>query len=280
MSRFTKNRVFKTSIIAVIIIAVGSLTYLFLWGKLFPYSPVKIGFSKQELSNIIIYVQNGTEHRDLSVIDGYIPAVAKWHELQFRRKPEIFVFRDRKSYLRRSVTKARFCAYPNGSVVISPWALKEAEEGKISLEIYLKHELSHTLLHQHMGIPASYIYFPRWLLEGIAMYSANQMGTSWYPGKKETYAYIKQGNFIIPSDYTTQRGEKTVLNVKYRIAFIYSEFGCIVDYLITTYGKEKFMEYMKQLLVDNNHDRVFKQIYGIGFDAFLQDFKRHVYASV
>lgn len=276
MSSLKRQAIVQISIIALIIISLGSLTYLFLWGKLFPYSPLKIGFSKHELTNIILYVQDGVPYKDYSVIDAYPPVVERWHDLRFREKPVIFIFRDKDSYLRRSITKARFCAYPNGSLVISPWALQEAKEGKISLEIYLRHELSHTLLYQHMGVLAAYVHYPNWLLEGIAMDSADQMGTSWYPSKKETYRYIKKGNFMTPSDYKTATEDKIVLNVKYRIAFIYSEFGCIADDLIMTYGKEKFLKYVRQLFSDSNHDKVFKEIYGIDFNIFLLDFKRRV----
>lgn len=265
MSKSIKQKKIQHLAVVISITIVGSLMYLFLWGKLFPYSPVKIGFSKHELSNTVVYVQNGAECKDFEAIDSYPLAVEKSHELRFCKKPIIYFFRDKDSYIRRTITKARFCAYPNGSLVVSPWAFQEAQEGKISLEIYLKHELSHTLLYEHMGIPAAYIYFPRWLLEGIAMYHSNQMGTSWYPSKKETYNYIRQGNFINPRDYSTAREEKTVLNVKYRIAFIYSEFGCIVDDLITTYGNEKFRQYIKRLNSAFNHEKIFK----LKFPIFL-----------
>ncbi len=271
------NRIkIKALIIAIIAIVVVALSYLLLWGKLFPYSPIKIGFSKHELSNVIVYVQHGTEYKNYKIFDTYLPAVENFHELRFKKKPKIFIFRDRDSYLQRSTTKARFCAYPNSSLVTSPWALKEAEEGKISLEIYLKHELSHTLLYQHMGIKAAYIYYPRWLLEGIAMYSANQMGTSWYPGKAETYEYIRQGNFMPPHYYNTSKEDQVSLKVENRIAFIYSEFGFIVDYIIITYGKDNFLKYMKRLFTESDHNRVFKDIFGIDFESFVLNFKKSV----
>jgi hypothetical protein len=280
MSSFIKKKKIKILAIVMCMATVGLLTYLFLWGKLFPYSPIKIGFSKHELSNTVVYVQEGAACNDFKVIDSYPPAVEKSHALRFRKKPIIYFFRDKDSYLHRTITKARFSAYPNGSIVVSPWAFQEAQEGKISLEIYLKHELSHTLLYQHMDFLAAYIYFPRWLLEGIAMYHSNQMGTSWYPGKKETYLFIKQGNFIDPRDYSTSREQKTVLNVKYPIAFIYSEFGCIIDDLITTYGKEKLTQYITRLNSTSSHDKIFREIYGIDFDAYLRDFRKRAMESV
>jgi hypothetical protein len=247
-----------------------------MWGKLFPYSPVKIGFTKYELSNFILYAQNGSEYKNLNAIDSLFPSVEKFHRLKFLKKPSIYMFRDRESYLQRSISKARFCAYPNGSLLISPWALKEADQGTISLSIYLTHELSHTLLYQHMGFITAYFYYPRWLLEGIAVYSSNQIGTSWYPAKEETYKFIREGNFMPPDFYNSSKEDNVQINVKNRIAFIYSEFGCIVDYMITTWGKDKFLNYMNVLLHNNNHDRIFKDIYGISFDTFLNNFKKSI----
>jgi hypothetical protein len=275
-SSFTKRKY----AIFIFIALLSLLAYLFLFGKLFPYSPIKIGFSKHELTNVIIYVQEGTEFDSYSTIDSYIPAVENSHEMHFVKKPSIFFFRDKDSYLSRSITKARFFAYPNGSLVVSPWALQESKEGIISIEIYLKHELSHALLHQHMGAIQAYISFPRWLLEGTAVYTSNQLGTSWYPSKEATYAYIRHGNFLPPNVYATSKEDGVVLNVEYRIAFIYSEFGCIVDYLVTTYGKEKFQEYLKETFVEFDHDKIFKRVYGIDFDDFLLKFKKHVHETI
>ena len=257
------------------IFILGIIVYSFLYGKLFPYSPVIIGFSKNELTNTVIYIQKGTEYPDLIKIDSLIPGVENFHEWKFLNKPRIFIFKDKNSYYKRSISKARFCAFYNGDLIVTPWALKEAEDGKISLEIYLTHELSHCLLHQHSGILRAFKY-PEWLLEGIAVYSANQMGTSWYPSKKETYNYIRKGNFMPPEYFKTNKEDQINLDVQYRITFMYSEFACIVDYLIEKYGKEYFLSYMKELTNNSNHDMVFKNVYSIEFGKCIQDFRESI----
>ncbi len=269
-----KNKL-KYSIAIGFILILGLVVYSFLFGKLFPYSPLIIGFSKKELTNTIVYVQKGAEYPDLKIIDSLIPNVEKFHEWKFLKKPRIFIFKDKNSYYKRSISKARFCAFYNGDLIISPWALKEAENGEISLEIYLTHELSHCLLHQHSGISRAYNY-PEWLLEGIAVYSANQMGTSWYPSKKETYDYIQKGNFMPPEYFKTKNEDRIKLDVQYRITFMYSEFACIVDYLIEKFGKEKFLSYMKELTTISDHDKIFKKIYGIEFGHFITDFSESI----
>lgn len=263
----------KKILIGIIIVVFGFVCYLFLFNKLFTYSPIITGFTRHELSNTIIYVQKGTDYNDFVRIDTLIPSIENFHDLKFIRKPGIFFFRDSLSFIKRSFSKARFSAYPTGRLIISPWALKEDQQGIISLEIYVRHELSHVLIFQHKGILAE-LRYPNWLLEGIAVYSTNQMGTSFYPGKDETYHTIAQGYFLPPFDFKTKKEDNAELNVKYPIAFMYSEFACIVDYLVVNYGKDKFLLYMKKLMKSNDHDKIFKQIYGIDFDIFIMDFRQ------
>jgi len=265
----------KKLLIGTIIVVLGFLGYLLLFGKFFTFSPIITGFTKHELTNTIIYVQKCADYNDFTRIDTLIPTIENFHDLRFTQKPKIFFFRDSLSFIKRSFSKARFSAYPSGRLIVSPWALKEDQQGLISLEIYVRHELSHVLIFQHKGILAG-LRYPKWLLEGIAVYSTNQMGTSFYPGKDETYQAIAQGNFLPPFDFKTKREDNAKLNVKYRITFMYSEFACIIDYLVANYGKTKFLSYMKSLLKDNEHDKIFKQIYGIDFDDFIMDFRQFV----
>jgi len=263
----------------VLFTAIASVfAYSVLFGKLFPYSPIVIGFARNELDNAIVYTQPGAEFMQINEIDQYIPLVERFHALEFKTKPRIFLFADERTYARRSLSKARFCAFYNGAIVVSPWAQREANDGIISMEIYLRHELSHSLLFQHAGLFNSMRY-PKWLLEGIAVYSTGQMGTSWYPSKTVTYEAIRSGNFLHPQDYHTKAQNRAELDVPNRIAFIYSEFGCLVDNLINTYGMERFHSYMIELLSGEDHDVVFCNVFEVDFAVFIDRFLQMVSKS-
>ncbi len=262
-------------LIGVVVALTAALAYELLWGKLFPYSPVVVGFARHELPRSIIYVQTGAQLGDLARLDGVLPAVERSHGMRFTGKPRLFVFRDSGSYRRRSPSRARFCAFYTGALLISPWAEREAREGKISLAVYVTHELSHILLFQHMS-PLSAYRFPRWLLEGMATYTANQMGTAFYPGKAEMYRLMREGNYVPPQSFHTRAGDRVKLHVPNRWPFAYSEFACIVDYLIETGGRPRFMTYLSRLMAGGDRDAVFRQTYGIGFDAALLAFWDHV----
>jgi len=263
---------YKKPVSGLLLLIVGIiLFYNLLFGKLFPLSPLAIGFDKHELKNVIIYIQNGSDYNNYNEINNFTTSVEKFHNLKFIEKPRIYIFSDKDSYLRRNITKARFYAYPNNKLVVSSWAIDESKKGILSLEIYIKHELSHIILCQNMSYLAAYNY-PKWLMEGIAVYSVNQMGTSWYPSKKKTFEIIKSGDYFPTNLYKTKNEDSIKINTENRIAFMYSEFGCIVDFLIEKYGKVKFDNYMKGLFVHNNHDAFFKEIYGINFSDSLNEF--------
>ncbi len=260
----TKSKIIKKSLLALFVVI---LMYELLFGKLFPYSPILVGFSKHELANTIIYVQNGAAFSEYAEVDSLPPVVESFFQMKFEHKPKIIIFRDDGSFNRRSPLKARFISFPTGNTIVAPWAMREAREGKISLAIYLRHELSHILLFQHAGMLSKF-KIPRWLIEGVAMYSANQMGTTLYPSKDETYRLIGDGNFINPRQPSNDAG----LNVPNKAGFAYSEYACLVDYLINSYGKEKFLEYINRLCGSFNSDKVFEEAYGMKFDKLLANF--------
>lgn len=79
-----------------------------------------------------------------------------------------------------------------------------------------------------------------------------------------------------PTAYKTKKEDSIRLQVPDRINFIYSEFACIVEYLIKKYGRDKFINYMKSLIEDQNNDKVFKEVYGIEFESFLGEFRNSI----
>ncbi len=263
------------------------LVYLLVWGPLLPYSPIVTGFEKTESSHAVLYVESGASNeieaafaacpaaQDLAWVDGLVAEVEASHTLTFKSRPRLFFFTDRDTYLRRTSTKARACTYYNGSIVVSPWVQQEDADGVLSLEVYLRHELSHALLYQYMGMLTARRY-PKWLLEGIATWSAGQMGTFAYPSAEETYALVAAGEWMPPEVYRTPGEDDVPLEVDDRMTFMYCEFACIVDDLVARYGRETFFAYVTALMDEGDHDAVFREAFGTGFDAYLAGFRSRV----
>ncbi len=274
-TRSRRRRAVRRGLAAVAAIAAALLAYELLCGKLFPYCPVVVGFSRHELPHAVVYVQHGARSRDFAALDSLVPVVERSHGMRFRRKPRLFVFGDDGSYLRHSPSKARFCAFYDDTLVISPWALREADQSQLPLGIYIRHELSHLLLLQRMGMLSAH-RFPQWLMEGVATYTADQMGTGFYPSRAETYELMRQGNFMPPRSFKTRAGDLLELRVKYRWPFVYCEFACLVEYLIETRGSATFDAYLTRLMAGGDADAVFRETYGTDLDAAVQEFRDHV----
>lgn len=254
--------------------ALTILMYTLLFGKLFPFSPFRIGFQKHESKKTIIYLQKETVFDNFNIADDLIDSIEYFHEMNFINKPEIYIFKDKSSYLRLSPSKARFCAFSNGRLFISPWAMKESRESKISMNTYLTHELSHILIFQHCNLISKFFY-PKWVLEGFAVFSSNQMGIDFYPSKKETLKKISEGNFLKPEYFDTNKEKKVKFDVKYKMPFIYSEFACMINYLDMMYGREKLISYIKTLTKNSNNPKVFKKIYGFNYNEMITNFIKY-----
>jgi hypothetical protein len=85
------------------------LGYILLIGKLAPFSPIVIGFTRHELQRAIIYAEKGCEFTHFDDIDAYIPVVEQFHSLRFKPRPKIFLFGNASTYKRRVLSQARFC---------------------------------------------------------------------------------------------------------------------------------------------------------------------------
>lgn len=271
----------KKLIVAIILLVIGVIIYSFLGGRLFPFSPIIIGFEQKEFNKAIIYYHNGIDISKYIIIDSLINEVEDFHQLKFKQKVKIFIFNSDKEYTRLTGLTARFVTFPlYGRIFVSGKAKNESEEGKIHLDVYLKHELSHSLLDQNMSLYRSQ-YYPGWLLEGTAVYSSNQMGVDGYFTKEETFDKIKDGYFLNPDDWRGTLLNPQSENVKNfplpnKYWFIYSEFACLVDDIIQNYGKEKFLQYLTELLEEKNDKDVFQRIFRIEFNKYLDDFKKRV----
>jgi hypothetical protein len=118
--------------------------------------------------------------------------------------------------------------------------------------------------------------FPKWLLEGVATYTANQRGTTFYPSKEETYRLMREGNFVPPQAFHTMAEDRIELRVRYRESFIYSELACLVDYLIGMLGRDRFQAYLTRMMTDGDEGKVFQETYGVSFDEAVRGFRDQV----
>jgi hypothetical protein len=90
----------KKIISTVGLILIALTGYHLLWGRLFPFSPIIIGFEQEELNSGTVYYGKGIDISKYKTIDSLIDKVEKFHRLQFKKKVKIFVMDSDKEFVR------------------------------------------------------------------------------------------------------------------------------------------------------------------------------------
>jgi hypothetical protein len=268
----------------IAIAAVVLLTaYSFLFGRLSSFSPYVTGFRHKDFKRVVVYYHGDADLRLFDGVDSLIARTEAFHEMRFRKKVRIFLPGSDRENMRISGAKTRFVSMPlNGSVFISPKAMRQCMNGEIPLDIFLRHELSHSIIHQNMSL-YHWLRFPKWMFEGVATYSSDMMGVERYYSKDEVFRKIREGYFLQPDDWGTFiRGAKPSV-AKFPLPdhafFFYSEFACIVDDLIASHGKKRFLTFLRMLMADPDIEKVFPRVYKTGYREYIKDFQRRAASS-
>jgi hypothetical protein len=242
---------------------------------LFPFSPLVTGFNKQEYRRAIIYYQSA-DISGFGSIDSLMKEAEQFHGLSFTRKVEIFICDSDRQFHRYTGSTARFITeLLYGRIFVSARAVTDYENQRIHLETYLKHELSHSLLYQNMSLLHS-LQYPGWFMEGLATYSAGQMGVDGYLTPGETAAKMKEGYFVEPKDWGTiisPKG-KTIkeIEIDNKFLFIYAEFALIISDLIQTQGENRFWTFLHRSLQQEDFYELFSKTFGIDFESYIKKF--------
>ncbi len=262
--------------ISIIFLFFCFVIYHILFGRLLAFSPIIVGFEKYKTEYATVYYHKNEKKLDNKVLDSLILKVEQFHKLNFNKQIRIFICKTDKEYKRYTGSSARFVTVLSYAIFISGKANNERKINRIHLNTYLKHELSHLLLYQNMSLLRA-LNYPQWFLEGLAVFSSNQFGIDGYLTKKETYERIEQGYFVKPEDYGTAlsaKGESVKnCNLKNKYRFIYSEFACIISDMINTFGKKKFIDFLRLSLQSNDFYALFKKIFNESFSEYLNKFK-------
>ena len=261
------------SIAAVSLLAV----YELLLGRLFPLSPIVVGFSRHEHGDYVVYDHGQAGSVQLSYVGDVVALEENYHGMSFGSKPEVFFCKDDSEFHQLTGGKARFNAI-NGRLFVSQRAQEDARQGRIDLRTYLTHEMSHCLLQQHMSILRS-LKMPRWLLEGIAMDCAGQVGVGVYPAKSKVYEAVAQGVFCEPADFGTaissETGTAISCPITNKTAFFYSEFGCIIEFIRSSQGTQHYQAFLKDVVESHslNVEKSFETVYGKNLGDEIARFK-------
>lgn len=240
--------------------------YLF-WGPLFPWNPIKIGYTEVTSSNANIFIKNISE-KDSAVykIDEIIQNLERIHHLEFQSDFKIIVL-DRDSNMKRYLPWMSGSKYSVSlSVVDLIYIGPIARKSNMGIEPYIKHELSHLLIDQNTTFEnAREIHNQGWFTEGLAEYAGNR---SFY--SKENFIKICKSENI---EFTDLR-EKSPLDMSnYELKVNYSFYRFFIEFLIETYGIEKFQKYLKRYIENpKKYIQLFDEVFRIELEQLLTQF--------
>jgi len=236
--------------------------------------PHFFGFREIHSQNITICFKNKDPRAPFLKIDLLMKEAELFHNLRFKRPIRFYIFDSHQEFTKFSRLKKGVMGTGYNRIYVSPKALQQPD---LILEKFINHELSHTLLFQNMS-HIRRLFYPSWLIEGVAVYYSKQPGFAGYPNKEEVISLVKKGNFIYPPDYRKRFSppKRSIKNIhlKHKHRYLYSLFGTIVDDLIQSYGHERFLSFLHKTLNSRSMKNVFKESFDINFDDYIQTIEK------
>ena len=195
-----------------------------------------------------------------------------FHALRFKEKFKIII-------LGKESTMKRFLPWMRGSGYSVKLGFANviyiganARNSQYGIKAFLKHEISHLLIHQNTSSVKNNFEILKqgWLSEGVATYFG---GPHYY--KKSEFVEIWEGQGM-----TFDRlYEDNPLKMRSVFSLKYTYYRFFIEFLIETYGLEKFQAYLK-IYVNNpvNYKLIFPSVYNEDLILILQKFS--VYMSL
>jgi hypothetical protein len=132
----------------------------------------------------------------------------------------------------------------------------------------IAHELTHLVIHQMTLNP--YNSLPVWLDEGLAMRTEGELGSEYADYLEEAIdedSLISVQSLCSPfSAYT----EKAALS--------YAQSYSLVDFLITSYGRDKMLELLNAFREGSGYDAALEEVYGFDMDGLYSLWREYIAA--
>ena len=242
-----------------------------LWGPLFPWSPVKIGFKTIESSHATIYIQDFNGENVVYKLDEIIAEAEKFHGIKFKEKFKIIIL-DKESNMKRYLPWMKGTGFSVklgfANVIYLGSIARNSPNG---IEVYLKHEISHLLIHQNTSSAENNfeILNQGWFAEGTATY----YGGPYYYFKNEFLELWIANKLGFDKLYEKNPHKMDVrMNTLY-----YTYYRFFIEFLIESYGIEKYQIYLKKYIsYPKKYKILFNEVYKNDLIEILKKFNTYM----
>jgi hypothetical protein len=256
------------------------IVVLFLFGPLFPWSPVKLNYQTKSFQTYDVVYQTGTQLPPFyAELDSVITDIHTTLNLKLLKRIKL-IRTDKQAfqgYLPWIQTESiGGAALQTGDVLYISY--KKIQERKLSEEEFIRHELVHLINHQNSTLASAFRggSVP-YISEGIAFYMG---GPKYYTDdeflkrlRKASLTETTTGDQIYAADAFSTL-DRTAAD-QYKISHML--YGRFIAYLITKYGQSTFNAFNKDFLSNpEKHREHFQKHFKQKLDVVLKDFEKEI----
>jgi len=150
-------------------------------------------------------------------------------------RAKIYLFNNQEEYKKET----RAADWSAGEAIVGAKTIMTFETAPGFLDNILPHEMAHIIFNEMVGFNNPAV--PLWLQEGVATYQQKNI----YSVKADLAAKLKQGNFIGLPDLS--RTEVSGSQDRAKVELFYAESYSLVKYLISEFGKDRFVFFCQNL---------------------------------
>jgi hypothetical protein len=236
-------------------------------GPLFPWSPVKPGYTHFTLHRADVYYPTGsTLEEPYKQLDSFIAEAEEFHRLKMPDRISVIAPRRWTDFH----LQAPWQSGPVGAITLQTgtviWITPKIAEKHFDTAEYLRHELSHAILDQNMTLWRGYkLHRQPWLSEGLAVDFGRQK------------SYLTEDEFIARAQ--TEPLAPTFDGGNSDMRFNYVAWRCFLEHLIHTRGRDRFQDYLLRVMENPDRAReLFPEFFAVSFDDAVREFQAKVRA--
>jgi len=254
----------------IVVSVIGALITicLFLFGPLFPWSPIQIGYDKVETRYANFYIRDKAKLSYLYTnLDVFLSQTEDLYGLSYHEKMNIVISVE-ESELRRFLPWINW--HKVGGVALHTGNVVYINQGKANRNFdslgFLKHEVTHILFNQNTSFANAWTAKKQqWLMEGTAVYNSGQYYLSDFEFSNEMtrrdLLYDDQSQQLF-TNIDPSEGK-----------FNYTLWGHFIKYLVVNHGLGKLQNFIQGYLEQPGDYRIlFEEVYGFELSQVMASF--------